>query len=53
MAVRLNVSVPEWVVRKIVNKSPYKNKSEWVAELLVEGYEKVKKDQATSRTMAV
>lgn len=37
MAQKLTVTVPDWVERDVVNKNPYKNKSEWIAELLIKG----------------
>lgn len=53
MAKKLNATVPDWIDRDIVQKAPTSNKSEWIAELLVKGYETVKKDRATSPIKAV
>jgi hypothetical protein len=44
MAKRISFSFPEWVDRDIIQKCPYGNKSEWVNELLIKGFEAKQKE---------
>jgi Arc/MetJ-type ribon-helix-helix transcriptional regulator len=44
MAKRISFSFPEWVERDIIEKCPYNNKSEWVNELLIKGFEAKQKE---------
>jgi len=39
MTKHLSVSLPEYIMKRTVEKNPGKNKSEWVAELLLLGIE--------------
>jgi len=42
MAEKLNVTVSEWVFKKIVENRPIKSRSEWVEELIIKGFEVLK-----------
>jgi hypothetical protein len=48
MVKRISFSVPEWVNKDIINKSPYPNKSEWLQELIVKGFEVKQKESLWS-----
>jgi hypothetical protein len=40
MVRKLGVSIPDWIYNDVVENNPGSNKSEWIAELLVKGYQK-------------
>ena len=43
MVQHVHASIPEYIYKRI-NKSPYKNKSEWISELLLRGIESWEKE---------